>query len=159
MPSAPVLVSLVLLANTAAGPARAADCAAGGMPVDGPVIAEFAPIGRYAGHWGVDVATPPGTVVRAPGPGRVSFAGSVAGRLSVTVLLDGGTVVSASYLDEVHASAGDRVAAGSVLGASGRAHGMASVHVSARVDGRYVDPLVALGCRWGPLPDALRLVR
>ena len=54
-------------------------------PVDGPVISEYAPVGSYGGHWGIDYAAAVGTSVRAPASGRVTFAGSVAGMRSVTI--------------------------------------------------------------------------
>jgi len=52
-------------------------------PVEGPVVAPFAPEGRFAGHWGVDFAVSPGTPVLGADGGVVSFAGEVAGMLSV----------------------------------------------------------------------------
>ena len=30
-------------------------------PVDGPVVAGYAPVGLYGGHWGLDYASAPGT--------------------------------------------------------------------------------------------------
>jgi septal ring factor EnvC (AmiA/AmiB activator) len=96
--------------------------------------------------------------VRSPGSGRVTFAGSVAGRLSVAVELRPGLVATLSYLGSTTVSAGDRVGSGDVVGTAGRAHDTDSVHLSVRVDGRYVDPAALLSCRMGHLPDALRLV-
>ncbi len=52
-------------------------------PVPGEVIRNFAPH-RQPGHWGVDLASPPSGVVRAPVSGTVTFVGPVAGRKSVT---------------------------------------------------------------------------
>jgi murein DD-endopeptidase MepM/ murein hydrolase activator NlpD len=120
------------------------------LPVDGPVIAGFAPVGRYAGHWGIDVAAPPGTTVRAAAPGRVTFAGTVAGRRSVTVDHGGGIRTSVSYLARVDVPVGSVVAAGDPLGKSGSAHGHDAVHFSVRVDGDYVDPAVWLVCLHSP---------
>ena len=34
-------------------------------PVRGPVVAGFAPVGSYGGHWGIDFGAVPGTPVRA----------------------------------------------------------------------------------------------
>jgi murein DD-endopeptidase MepM/ murein hydrolase activator NlpD len=132
-------------------------CPAVQPPVDGPVVAPFAPIGRYAGHWGVDFAAPPGAAVRTPAAGRVTFAGSVAGRLSVSIDLGRGMVTTVSYLSEVVARRGDRVASADLVARSGRAHDLDAVHLSLRIDGTYVDPGLLFSCRAGDISDALWL--
>ena len=71
------------------------------LPVQGPIVRGFAPIGRFAGHWGVDIAVAEGTAVRAPGPGVITFAGLVAGMLSVTVDHGGGVKTSLSHLGSI----------------------------------------------------------
>jgi murein DD-endopeptidase MepM/ murein hydrolase activator NlpD len=70
-------------------------------PVDGPVIAGYAPVGQYAGHWGVDYAAEVGEAVRAPASGTVTFAGSVAGMRTVTIEPVDGFKVSLSYLSGI----------------------------------------------------------
>jgi murein DD-endopeptidase MepM/ murein hydrolase activator NlpD len=117
-----------------------------GAPVTGPVIAPFAPVGQFAGHWGIDLAATPGTVVRAPADGRVTFAGSVAGMRTVTVDVGAGILVSVSYLQEMSVTEGTVIRLGEVLGRSGWAHGRPGLHLSVRQDGRYVDPMPYLGC-------------
>src|SRR5215217_692811 len=88
-----LFVVLAVLAATAR-PAYAAPDDAGGWlrPVDGAVVRPFeAPSSEYAaGHRGVDFAVAPGTPVRAANDGVVSFAGSVAGTLHVTIVHAGG---------------------------------------------------------------------
>lgn len=154
-----VFISLCLvLAGNDPASAGVTSCPGFGPPVDGPVLAGFAPVGRYAGHWGVDLVAVPDQVVRSPGSGRVTFAGSVAGRLSVTIELGPELVATVSYLGSVSVPAGARLSQGEVVGTAGRAHGTDSVHLSVRVDGEYVDPMTLLSCRMGAIPDALRLV-
>ena len=77
------------------------------------MVRPFAPQGPYAGHWGVDLQAEAGTPVVAVAAGVVTFAGPVAGRLSVTVHHGGGVRTSYSYLSAVTVAAGQAVAAGS----------------------------------------------
>jgi murein DD-endopeptidase MepM/ murein hydrolase activator NlpD len=117
----------------------------------GEVVREFAPVGAYAGHWGVDFATGQGSEVVAAADGVVTFAGSVAGVRTVTVLHEGSLRASYSYLDEIAVAVGDSVRAGDVLGRSGVDHGVGAVHVSARVGGVYVDPMFMFSCERGTI--------
>ena len=134
----PLVIALLLLAL---GPSGAA---AGVLdpPVRGPVVAHFdAPLRYGAGHRGVDLAVTPGTPVRASAAGSVEFAGRVVGATWVTV--DHGTIrTTVGPLTSLHVRQGAQVARGAVLGTSGRAHGRAAVHWSARRGDVYVDPLV-----------------
>jgi septal ring factor EnvC (AmiA/AmiB activator) len=116
-------------------------------PVNGAVIAPFAPVGQFGGHWGIDLAATPGTVVRAPAEGRVTFAGTVAGMRTVTLDVGTGTLVSMSYLEKVSVAGGTQVRQGEELGRSGPAHGRGALHLSVRQAGRYLDPAPYLGCR------------
>ena len=127
-------------------------------PVDGPVIAGFAPEGQYAGHWGVDYAAEAGETVRAPVSGEVTFAGSVAGMKTVTIEPVSGFKVSLSYLSEVRVHSGSKVSRGSAVGAAGSPHGTPGVHMSTRFNDRYFDPAGQMGCRETDISRALRLV-
>jgi murein DD-endopeptidase MepM/ murein hydrolase activator NlpD len=116
-------------------------------PVTGPVNAPFAPVGQFGGHWGIDLAAKPGTVVRSPADGTVTFAGTVAGMRTVTIDVGTDTLISVSYLEDVSVSGGTRVRLGEELGRSGLAHGRSALHLSVRQAGRYVDPVPYLGCK------------
>ena len=127
-------------------------------PVDGPIVAPYSPVGAYGGHWGVDYSAPVGTPVRAPASGVVTFAGSVAGMISVTIEPVSGFKVSVSYLSSHRVSTGQQVTRGMIVGLSGTPHRVPGVHLSTRIGGRYVDPRSRLECRATDISRALRLV-
>ena len=127
------------------------------LPVEGEVTSDFSPGPGYGGHWGIDVGADPGSVVSAPLSGEVGFAGAVAGMRTISIV-DGRLRVSVSFLTEVRVIPGQRVIVGEPIGLSGRAHGGRAVHLSVRIDGRYVDPAPLLLCSFD-LSRGLRLVR
>lgn len=99
------------------------------------------------GHRGVDLAAPPGTPVHAVAPGRVSFAGRVAGRGVVSVHL-AGTSLRTTY-EPVRATVtkGEEVAAGDVLGTvepTGSHCTTSCLHWGLLRDKTYLDPLSLL---------------
>jgi peptidase M23-like protein len=137
------------------------------MPVTGAVVRGFdARAGPYGpGHRGIDIAAPVGATVRAPAAGRIGFAGPVAGTTWVSLLVAPGVRVTLGpLLDPVTAT---RVRSRAFLGRVGPGHpagstagpraGLgATLHLSVRVDGVYVDPLAYLvdrpRPRLAPLP-------
>lgn len=126
-------------------------------PVPGRVVGHFEPTGIYAGHWGLDLAAGFGSQVRAGRSGVVTFAGSVAGMLSVTIDHGSGLKSSVSFLSEILVEVGAPVGAGQVVGKSGLAHGGPALHWSVRVNGEYEDPLPYLMCAAGD-PSRLYLL-
>lgn len=128
------------------------------QPVNGPALAPYSPIGQYGGHWGIDFEASLGDDVRAPASGLVTFAGPVAGMKSVTIQPVPGFKVSISYLSEVSVARGVWVTRGDYMGAAGVEDGRPSVHLSTRIDGKYVDPAGQLRCRSTDIARALRLV-
>jgi murein DD-endopeptidase MepM/ murein hydrolase activator NlpD len=119
-------------------------------PVRGPVISTFEqPATPYGpGHRGIDIAAPLGSPVRAAGPGRVAFAGWVAGSLFVSIDHPDGVRTTYSWLSAVSVTAGDQARTGQVIGATGSGHPgrvPPHLHFGARVADVYVDPLLLLG--------------
>lgn len=81
-----------------------------------------------APHYGLDIAVPTGTPVKAPADGIVSFADSSLILTGGTVLIDHGRGLSSSFLhlSRIDVKIGDRVEQGEVFaaaGATGRASG------------------------------------
>ena len=146
-----VLLFTTIAVVGTARPARAAptDDDTGGWlkPVDGAVAEPFQePASIYgAGHRGVDLAAAPGTPVRVANDGVVSFAGSVAGTLHVTVTHAGGLRTSYSFLSDVSVRVGQPVARGDVVGTAGGTgpdHAGAVLHLGLRLGDRYLDPML-----------------
>lgn len=146
MPRSSAVLLCLLLVASAVPTAATADLVPTVLapPVDGEVVARFdAPTTYGPGHRGVDLRARPGTSVRAPTAGRVTFAGTVVGARWVTVE-HGALRSTVGPLATVAVGAGDRVAGGGVLGTSGRAHGLDAVHWSVRRGDTYLDPLGVL---------------
>jgi len=129
------------------------------IPDDSHIVRPFAPIGRWAGHWGIDVAAPLGSAVPAVGDGVVRFAGTVVYNLTVSIDHGGGIVTSYSYLDQLVVSKGDRVLRGHRVGLAGVHDGVESYHLSLRLSGRYLDPLVVRQCSRAPTVGLYLAVR
>lgn len=144
---APLLA--LLLVSLAAAPVTGAEVDYR-RPVDGPVVRPFrAPPGPFGpGHRGVDLGAVAGTPVGAAARGTVVFAGAVAGRVWVTVAHPDGVRTTYGPLADLRVRAGQPVAPGAVVGvATGAAHpdGPPAVHLSARRDGDYLDPMTLFG--------------
>jgi murein DD-endopeptidase MepM/ murein hydrolase activator NlpD len=119
-----------------------------------PVPPPFAIVRDYAapahaygpGHRGIDISVRGETSVRAPDDGVVAFAARVVDRGVVTIDHGSGIV---STLEPVDASveAGERVTRGEVVGTlSVGGHAEAgALHLGARLNGEYLNPLVLLG--------------
>lgn len=119
-------------------------------PVSGPVLRAFdPPLSPYgAGHRGIDIATPIGTAILAPAPGKVAFAGKVGGQLFVTIDHGGGLESTYSWLSSIAVHKGDQVLAGGVIAASGHGHladPWPHLHMGVKLSDGYVDPMNYLG--------------
>ena len=140
-----VLAALLLSVSQLVSP-----CSGFGIPSDSEIVRSFAPMGRWAGHWGIDIAVPTGSRVSSVGSGVVRFAGTVVANTTVSIDHGGGVVTSYSYLERVVVSRGVRVQRGSTVGISGLHNGQEAYHLSVRVSGTYIDPLSAFRCYRAP---------
>jgi murein DD-endopeptidase MepM/ murein hydrolase activator NlpD len=106
---------------------------------DAPLDNPYAP-----GHRADNIAASIGTPVRASADGVVSFAGNVAGNLSVTVDHTGSIKTTYSYLGAIVAKKNQHVLRGDVIGTVGPGHDASlrpNVQLSARRNNVYFDPL------------------
>ncbi|MDA8434651.1 MAG: M23 family metallopeptidase [Actinomycetales bacterium] len=139
--------------GSGAGPApRPTAAVAWGAPVDGPVsvLDRFdPPVRRWLpGHRGVDLDAAMGDVVRAAGPGTVTWAAPLAGRGVVVVRHPDGRRTTYEPVDAV-VTVGDDVTTGDRIGrvAPGVGHcgGVPScLHWGLRRGDDYLDPMLLL---------------
>jgi murein DD-endopeptidase MepM/ murein hydrolase activator NlpD len=128
-------------------------------PVSGAIVRGFdPPDDPYgAGHRGIDIAAPVGSIVVAPDNGVVTFAGKVGGRLFLTIDHGGGVTSTSSWLTSVLVRKGDRVSRGQAVATTGWGHADLTVphlHFGVRLNGTYVDPLTYLAS-----PSVVDLIR
>ena len=141
------LIGTLLLIGLVAVPATPASASGDWTwPLLGPVMRAFdPPASTYgAGHRGIDIVAPVGTLVVAAAAGSVTFAGHVGGHLFVTVTHPGGLASTYSWVSALVVHKGDRVIAGQPIARSGSGHPgdiLAHLHFGVKLDGAYVDPL------------------
>ncbi|MEO5921904.1 MAG: M23 family metallopeptidase [Pseudolysinimonas sp.] len=112
-------------------------------PIARPYLAPATEYG--AGHRGIDIRAPAGSVIRAPADGVVHFAGFVVDRPVLSISHAGG-VLSSFEPVEATVATGDRVRRGQIIGVLLAGHCTAAcLHLGARIGGRYVNPLLFLG--------------
>jgi murein DD-endopeptidase MepM/ murein hydrolase activator NlpD len=126
-------------------------------PVAAPIVDHFRPPEHpYGpGNRGVDYATVPGTTVTAAAPGRVTFAGSVAGRLVVVLVHADGLRSTYDDLAAIVVAEGEWVSAGAPVGLAS-----AHLHFGVRDGTTYLDPelLFAAGAHGVDVGVVARLV-
>lgn len=132
-------------------------------PVTGPISGVYGSQRIYNGtprspHYGVDVAVPTGTEVRAPAAGVVTLAEPDLFYSGGTIILDHGYRLSSSFLhlSKVRVTVGDEVQPGDVIGevgATGRATGP---HLDWRMSwrGHRIDPQLLVPAMPEPGPAA-----
>jgi murein DD-endopeptidase MepM/ murein hydrolase activator NlpD len=141
--------SALLLALTAAAAdpprvptARWSWPVAGPHPLARPYVAPATEYGP--GHRGIDIRAPAGSAVRAPDAGIVHFAGFVVDRPVLSLAHPGG-VLSSFEPVAATVAAGDHVRRGQVIGVLLAGHcATPCLHLGARIDGEYVNPLLFL---------------
>jgi len=111
-------------------------------------------------HFGVDVAAPPGTPVRAAASGTVSLAHGDLYFSGKTVIVEHGLGVSTLYihLQELRVATGDRVTQGQIIGtigSTGRSTGP-HLHWGLNLGQEYLDPATVVGPMPGEKPKARR---
>ncbi len=118
-------------------------------PVAGPVVRAFdPPASPYGtGHRGIDIGAPFGSVVRAPAPGVVYFAGRIGANVFLGVDHGAGLRTTYSWLSGLLVVKGETVVAGQAIAYTGWGHPgdpAPSLHFGVKLGGAYVDPLAYL---------------
>jgi murein DD-endopeptidase MepM/ murein hydrolase activator NlpD len=117
-------------------------------PVDGQITSSFGPRGARF-HAGLDFASPSGTPVRSAAPGRAAYAGWLDGGWGklVSVAHRGGVRTLYAHLSRIDVHVGQRVGAGTQIGAVGATGVLVSgphLHFEVRVRGAAADPAPVL---------------
>jgi murein DD-endopeptidase MepM/ murein hydrolase activator NlpD len=115
----------------------------------GPVVRGFdPPASPYGtGHRGIDIGAPVGSVVRAPAPGVVYFAGHIDEDIFLGLDHGAGLHTTYSWLSGLLVAKGERVVAGQPIAYSGWGHPgdpAPSLHFGVKLAGQYVDPMAYL---------------
>lgn len=119
-------------------------------PVKGILTSGFGPrrdpvTGRPAAHRGVDIATAPGRLVKAPAGGIVIEAGRVGGLgNSVTISHGYGVTTRYGHLSKIDVEPGQKVAKFGAIGRvgnTGKSTGY-HLHYEVRIDGQAVNPII-----------------
>ena len=118
-------------------------------PVLGPVLRGFEPPPDpySAGHRGIDIGTPFGSVMVAAQSGTVAFAGWVGGSLFISIDHDDGVRTTYSWLSGLSVRRGDHVEREQPIGFTGQGHPGSitpHLHFGARVGSTYIDPMLLL---------------
>lgn len=123
------------------------------MPTAGSVGSSFGPrvhpiFGTVRQHTGVDIGSSTGNAIWASKDGRVIFAGWKGGYGNTVVLVHGDGTVTTLYahMSVIHASVGDRIDQGEVIGEIGST-GFSTgphLHFEVRVNGTPKDPVAFL---------------
>ncbi|MEZ5182930.1 MAG: M23 family metallopeptidase [Acidimicrobiales bacterium] len=150
--AAGLLLALALACAGAVGPAgaeRRSDAAGWRTyrpPTDGAVLDPFRPPPQpwLAGNRGIEYRTEPGADLVAIGPGTVAFAGSVAGRLVVSIVHPDGLRSSLTGVAELTVAAGTAVWAGAPIAIAAD-----RVHLGVRRGDAYLDPATLWGTQAG----------
>ncbi|MDI3298783.1 MAG: M23 family metallopeptidase [Bacillota bacterium] len=135
------------VASAAAGAVRSAAGFVLQLPYPGPITSPFGPRARDF-HTGVDIGAPYGAVIRAAGPGVVTYAGWDAGygRL-IAIRHPNGVVTRYAHASRILVHVGQQVSAGQPIGRVGES-GVATgphIHFEVIIDGRFVNPMTVVG--------------
>lgn len=127
-------------------------------PVEGRITGVYGSQRFYNGeprrpHYGIDIAAPAGTVVRAPAPGIVTVAEPDMYFSGGTLIVDHGHGLSSALLHmrRLYVKVGERVEQGDALGEVGAGGRATGPHLDWRINlfGRRLDPRFVVG----PMPE------